>query len=60
MIDAIYMRYRYIAILQVVLTVILFASLPLWKERKQTVDENAGEKRKPIPLKSILKIHGAK
>ena len=60
MIDAIYMGYRYIAILQVVLTVILFASLPLWKERKQTVDENAGEKRKPIPLKSILKIHGAK
>ena len=54
------MGYRYIAILQVVLTVILFASLPLWKERKQTVDENAGEKRKPIPLKSILKIHGAK
>ena len=42
MIDAIYMGYRYIAILQVVLTVILFASLPLWKERKQTVDENAG------------------
>ena len=54
------MGYRYIAILQVVLTVILFASLPLWKERKQTADENTGEKRKPIPLKSILKIHGAK
>ena len=54
------MGYRYIAILQVVLTVILFASLPLWKEQKQTADENTGEKRKPIPLKSILKIHGAK
>lgn len=54
------MGYRYIAILQVILTVILFISLPLWKERTQTVDINTGESRKPIPLKDVLKIRGAK
>lgn len=35
-------------------------SLPLWKERTQTVDINTGESRKPIPLKDVLKIRGAK
>lgn len=54
------MGYRYIAILQVILTGILFASLPLWKERKQMLDESTGEKRKPLSVKDILKIRGAK
>lgn len=54
------MGYRYIAILQIILTAVLFASIPLWKERNKVVDENTGEKRKPLPLKDILKIRGAK
>ena len=54
------MGYRYIAILQVVLTAILLISLPLWKEGKQAKDESTGEKRKPLSLKDILKIRGAK
>lgn len=53
------MGYRYIAILQVLLTAVLFISLPLWKHRK-TIVESTGEERKPIPLKEILKIRGAK
>ena len=53
------MGYRYIAILQVLLTAVLFISLPLWKNRK-TIVESTGEERKPIPLKEILKIRGAK
>lgn len=53
------MGYRYIAILQVLLTAVLFISLPLWKNRK-TIVESTGEERKPIPLKDILKIRGAK
>lgn len=54
------MGYRYIGILQVILTVILFISLPLWKERKPAVDEETGAMEKPIPLKEVLKIRGAK
>ena len=54
------MGYRYIAILQIILTAILFASIPLWKERNKVVDESTGEKRKPLPVKEILKIRGAK
>lgn len=54
------MGYRYMAILQVILTGILFASLPLWKERKKMLDENTEEKRKPLSVKDILKIRGAK
>lgn len=54
------MGYRYIAILQIILTAVLFASIPLWKERNKVVDESTGEKRKPLPLKDILKIRGAK
>ena len=51
--------YRIISIMQIVLTVILFLSLPLWKKRS-TVIEETGEKRKPMALKDVLKIKGAK
>ena len=51
--------YRIISIMQIVLTVILFLSLPLWKKRT-TVIEETGEKRKPMALKDVLKIKGAK
>ncbi|WP_163196144.1 MFS transporter [Bifidobacterium platyrrhinorum] len=65
--------YRYIAILQVALTAILVLSLPLWKGRGATsaapasagaaasdVSSEAVAPRKPLGLKGVLAIRGAK
>lgn len=68
--------YRYIAILQVALTLILVLSLPLWKSRKLTAAESndgaedevgtddgtalAGERREPLGVSGVLAIRGAK
>ena len=49
--------YRFIAILQVVLTSILFLSLPLWKERKSFVDV---KNEKILSLYDVLRIPGVK
>ena len=70
------MGYRYIGIIQVVLTAVLVFSLPLWKGRKSTTEnlqnaemeqllENVSEKadttaEKSLSLREILKIAGAK
>lgn len=54
------MGYRYIAVLQMILTAILFVSLPLWKERETLGYGSNGEKRIPLSLKDILKIRGAR
>lgn len=70
------MGYRYIGIIQVVLTAILIFSLPLWKGRKSPTEnlqntgteqllENVSEKagttsEKALSLREILKITGAK
>ena len=51
--------YRIISLMQIVLTVILFLSLPLWKKRSNIIEET-GEKRKPMSLKDVLKIKGAR
>ena len=51
------MGYGIISVLQVILTVVLVFSLPLWK--KQTVSEEA-ENAKPLTIKKILAIPGAK
>lgn len=56
------MGYRYIAILQIMLTAILIFSLPLWKKQGnndtgQTDEEVA---TKPLSLRQIIKIPGAK
>ena len=48
--------YRYIAILQVILSCVLFVSLPLWKERK--VQKQEKEPTKPLTLKQIFRIPG--
>lgn len=48
--------YRFIAILQIVLSVILFVSLPLWKERNG--QPQGTEPRKPLTLKQIFRIPG--
>lgn len=53
--------YRYIAVIQVILTAIIFLSLPLWKERSPIIDES--EKKvnaKALTLKEVVKIPGVK
>ena len=56
------MGYRYIAVIQVVLTVFLFLSLPLWKKQSGSALEIAEEEKtaEPLKLSEILKIPGAK
>lgn len=53
--------YRVIALIQVVLTIILVISLPIWKKRETVVNE-AGEEipAKALSMKEILSIKGAK
>ncbi len=58
------MGYRVISLLQILLTVILFVSLPLWRKQGNGAGgadqpEEAQESR-PLSLKEILKIPGAK
>lgn len=50
--------YQYIGILQMVLTFILFISLPLWKGKSETEQSNSGGKA--LSMKEILAIPGAK
>ncbi len=56
------MGYRYIAILQMVLTAILIFSLPLWKKQgNNDTGQTDGEmKAKPLSLRQIIKIPGAR
>lgn len=53
--------YRIIAILQIVLTVILIFSLPLWKSRTSAGTESRNENStKALSLREIIQIPGAK
>ena len=53
--------YKVIAVMQVVLTVILVISLPIWKKRDVVVDEKGQEVPvKALTMKEILSIKGAK
>ncbi len=66
--------YRYVGIFQILLTVILFLSLPIWKGRSDlasSASEDSGEKasvteennssaRKPLSIREVLSIKGAK
>ncbi|MCR5255521.1 MAG: MFS transporter [Acetatifactor sp.] len=51
--------YRYVGMIQLVLTVILIISLPIWKGRAQVVTEN-GEKKdaRPMKINEVVKITG--
>ena len=51
--------YRYIGILQVLICVAVFLSLPLWKNRPDMVTED-GKPAAPLTMKQILAIPGAK
>lgn len=52
--------YRFIAVLQIVLTAVLFFSLPLWKRHPSISQENETVKAKPLSLRQLLYIPGAK
>lgn len=51
--------YRSVGLIQIVLTAILFLSLPLWKERKDSAKKEQMD-GKPLSLKEIVQIPGAK
>ena len=50
--------YRWVSILQIVLTAVLFLTLPLWKEDKHS--EETHEKKKPLSFREIFSIPGTK
>ena len=58
------MGYRYISLIQIVLTIIIMLSLPLWKKPptigEMQKDENGNNKNKALTLKEIFNIPGAK
>lgn len=51
--------YRWVGGIQIALTMVLFLSLPLWKERKNS-QADTGDKVKPLSLGEIVQIPGAK
>ena len=54
--------YRIISVLQIVLTILLAVSLPLWKGKKSadSSSENSQAQPRALSIKSILRIPGAK
>lgn len=52
--------YRLIGILQIMLTIVLFCSLPLWKGRAKSDGVQGGKADKPLSLRQIIRIPGAK
>lgn len=54
------MGYRYIGIMQIVLTAVLFFSLPLWKSSKTHTLDHTETSMKPLTLPEIIRIPGAK
>ena len=52
--------YRYIGIIQIVLTAILFVSLPLWKKGDGKQTESESVENQVLSLKQVVKIPGAK
>ena len=53
--------YRYIAILQAVLTLVLVLSIPMWKHRKSDISEHTDtHSEKPLSIPEIIRIPGAK
>lgn len=54
------MGYRYIALLQIALSVVLFFSIPLWKKREGNVVSEERTSQRALGMKQILSIPGAK
>ena len=51
--------YRIVSVIQILLTIIMFMALPLWKN-KQTIEVEEAAKNAPITIKEKLKIKGIK
>ena len=54
------MGYRYVGILQLVLTALLFLSLPLWRKNTGVTDSTVQSEVKALSLPEIFRIPGAK
>ena len=52
--------YRYVGIIQITLTAILLFSLPLWKKNGGTEEKERISEERPLTLKQIVRIPGAK
>ena len=52
--------YHTVFLLQVVLTAVLFLSLPMWKKKSNTTDKTADDYEAPIGVRGAVKIHGVK
>lgn len=52
--------YSTVFLLQVVLTVVLFLSLPMWKKKGNTTDKTADDYEAPIGVRGAVKIRGVK
>ena len=52
--------YAYIAMLQAVLTAVLFLSIPMWKKRNEDTSNGKTEKTAALSLRQIVAIPGAK
>ena len=52
--------YSTVFILQIVLTTVLFLSLPMWKKRGNTTDQTAEDYEAPIGVRDAMKIRGVK
>ena len=52
--------YWIIGLFQIVLTAVLFLSLPLWQKRKQEQSDGNAASEAPLGLRQVLKIPGAK
>ena len=52
--------YRYIGVIQILLTAILLCSLPLWKNNERAMPETGAMKPKALTLKQVWRIPGAR
>ena len=52
--------YHTVFLLQVVLTAVLFLSLPMWKKKSNTTDKTADDYEAPIGVRGAVKIRGVK
>ena len=52
--------YHTVFLLQVVLTAVLFLSLPMWKKKSNTTDKTADDYEAPIGVRDAVKIRGVK
>lgn len=54
------MGYRYVAVLQMVLTAVLFVSIPIWKKRNSDAGERKTAQSEALGLKEVLGIPSAR